>query len=195
MRKKGGKKSQSYRLQVSICASKESKVIQFFFPLWSLHLNKIPLHCRMSGFTFLTTEQGELPPELRFWCSCFLMSSLADLPPPLSFISILAIIVVYLIICYLVIDFVSQNSDRSSLPDVDGGNLSRFSLQELQEIPCFYHKAESESTCLICLDSLQNAQLCRAFPACNHVFHAECIDPWLSKRLTCPACRAPFRTH
>lgn len=123
------------------------------------------------------------------------MSSLADLPPPLSCISILAIIIVYLIICYLVIDFVSQNGGRSSLSDVDDGNLLSLSLQELQEIPCFYHKEETESTCLICLDSLQNAQLCRAFPSCNHVFHAECIDHWLSKRLTCPTCRAPFRTQ
>lgn len=125
--------------------------------------------------------------------------SLDELPPPLSCISILAIIIVYLIICYLVINFISQNGDFSggsdgALSDVSDRKLLRLSLEELQEIPSFfYHKVGSDSICAICLESLQNSQLCRAFPVCNHVFHAPCIDPWLITRLTCPTCRAPFR--
>ncbi|CDP07528.1 unnamed protein product [Coffea canephora] len=117
--------------------------------------------------------------------------SLTELPPPLSCISLVAIIIVYLIICYLVIDLTHPNDDRSGEKDCRG-----LSAEELQKAACFYyHKVGSESTCAICLDSIQNAQLCRAFPPCSHVFHVQCIDPWLTKNMTCPSCRSLYEVQ
>ncbi|KAL3505292.1 hypothetical protein ACH5RR_035133 [Cinchona calisaya] len=113
--------------------------------------------------------------------------SLTELPPPLSCISIVAIIIVYVIICYLVIDLIDQNENRSEK------NCSGLSPEGLQAMNCFYyHKVGSESICAICLDSLQNSHICRAFPPCGHIFHCQCIDPWLANNLTCPTCRASF---
>ncbi|XP_070029973.1 RING-H2 finger protein ATL56-like [Nicotiana sylvestris] len=120
--------------------------------------------------------------------------SAAELPPPLSMITIFAIIIAYMVICYLVLDLIDQQqgdtNDEISRMDVCASGLS---VEELKEINCFYIKGQANSTCTICLDILCDAELCRSFPACNHVFHAQCIDPWLAKKPTCPTCRMPFR--
>eukprot|EP00770_Monocercomonoides_exilis_P005124 MONOS_5098.1-p1 / transcript=MONOS_5098.1 / gene=MONOS_5098 / organism=Monocercomonoides_exilis_PA203 / gene_product=unspecified product / transcript_product=unspecified product / location=Mono_scaffold00144:95755-97349(+) / protein_length=469 / sequence_SO=supercontig / SO=protein_coding / is_pseudo=false len=44
--------------------------------------------------------------------------------------------------------------------------------------------------CTICLDSLKVGAQCTVLSACNHVFHTECIIPWLSQHKTCPICRS-----
>ncbi|KAM7528531.1 hypothetical protein LguiB_031941 [Lonicera macranthoides] len=72
---------------------------------------------------------------------------------------------------------------------------SGLSHEELEKVPCFNLKIGEPSTCPICLDGYQDSELCRIFPACNHVFHVRCIDLWLVKRLTCPVCRAPFKAR
>ncbi|KAK4390688.1 E3 ubiquitin-protein ligase [Sesamum angolense] len=127
-------------------------------------------------------------------------SSVADLPPPLSFICIIAVLIVYVICCYMIMDFLSQDEDdltpfdQDSSQTPDHTSYSHFSVEELQEITCLYRGAGAScSVCAICLENLQHAEVCRVLPACHHEFHAQCIDPWLSKRLNCPICRAPFR--
>ncbi|KAK4722903.1 hypothetical protein R3W88_013136 [Solanum pinnatisectum] len=116
-----------------------------------------------------------------------------EFPPPLSLIAIFAIIIVYMVICYLVLDLIDQQQGDPN-DDIDVARDSGLSLEELQEINCFYLKGQvNYSICAICLDGLVDSELCRSFPACNHMFHAQCIDPWLVKKPTCPICRTPFR--
>ncbi|KAK4366253.1 hypothetical protein RND71_014133 [Anisodus tanguticus] len=43
--------------------------------------------------------------------------------------------------------------------------------------------------CAICLDVIGNEELARLVPGCNHGFHLECVDLWLSKQPFCPVCR------
>ncbi|MCL7050071.1 hypothetical protein MKW94_018992 [Papaver nudicaule] len=45
------------------------------------------------------------------------------------------------------------------------------------------------NTCAICLSEYQPKETLKTLPACNHCFHADCIDPWLHLNLTCPICR------
>ena len=47
---------------------------------------------------------------------------------------------------------------------------------------------DAERTCSICLEKFAAGQLARSLP-CSHIFHAECIDPWLRQARTCPHCR------
>ena len=46
-----------------------------------------------------------------------------------------------------------------------------------------------DDACVICQDSYQLGQDV-LWLSCNHVFHRECILPWLKSSSTCPICRA-----
>ncbi|KAG6658025.1 hypothetical protein CIPAW_04G130800 [Carya illinoinensis] len=50
--------------------------------------------------------------------------------------------------------------------------------------------ASSTATeCTVCLSTLESEDMARLLPNCKHIFHAECIDKWLSSHSTCPICR------
>ncbi|KAM3298364.1 hypothetical protein ACQJBY_040033 [Aegilops geniculata] len=49
---------------------------------------------------------------------------------------------------------------------------------------------EEEERCPVCLAAFEEGDNLRLLPHCSHVFHPECIDPWLQARATCPLCRA-----
>ncbi|KAJ1660179.1 hypothetical protein IWQ61_000860 [Dispira simplex] len=48
---------------------------------------------------------------------------------------------------------------------------------------------ESPNTCAVCIDEIERGQLVRQLP-CNHLFHLECIDEWLTEKSgVCPLCK------
>ncbi|XVF36644.1 hypothetical protein REPUB_Repub19eG0074800 [Reevesia pubescens] len=44
--------------------------------------------------------------------------------------------------------------------------------------------------CAVCLNEFEDDETLRLIPKCDHVFHPDCIDAWLSSHSTCPVCRA-----
>eukprot|EP01134_Creolimax_fragrantissima_P003935 CFRG3935T1 len=64
------------------------------------------------------------------------------------------------------------------------------SPEDCAAIPRRIHKAENYGdTCTICLEEFTVDEELRVLP-CNHEFHAECVDRWLtSRRRTCPICK------
>jgi hypothetical protein len=53
-------------------------------------------------------------------------------------------------------------------------------------------KAKNGATCTccsICLDNYGDGDVLRMLPECGHLFHKECVDPWLRHHPTCPVCR------
>lgn len=42
--------------------------------------------------------------------------------------------------------------------------------------------------CSICQDAIKKGEQCRKLK-CNHIYHIDCIDPWLQKNMNCPMCR------
>jgi hypothetical protein len=48
-----------------------------------------------------------------------------------------------------------------------------------------------EALCAICKGLLfAGGEKCRRLRVCGHVYHAECVDPWLRIKTICPLCRA-----
>jgi len=47
--------------------------------------------------------------------------------------------------------------------------------------------------CAICKDPLSVGELAKRLP-CLHIYHADCIHPWLSSRNSCPLCRYELPT-
>ncbi|TKY47179.1 RING-H2 finger protein ATL57 [Spatholobus suberectus] len=49
-----------------------------------------------------------------------------------------------------------------------------------------------QEECCICLSPFQGDEKLKVLVECEHVFHSECLDMWLSAHPTCPLCRASF---
>ncbi|XP_017434600.1 E3 ubiquitin-protein ligase ATL23-like [Vigna angularis] len=65
------------------------------------------------------------------------------------------------------------------------------SPSQLQKLPSITGKdLLMGSECAVCLDDIATDQPARLVPGCNHAFHVECADTWLSKHPLCLRCRA-----
>ncbi|KAK2971302.1 hypothetical protein RJ640_001328 [Escallonia rubra] len=54
-----------------------------------------------------------------------------------------------------------------------------------------HQNGDSAATgCSICLTDYKATDTLRLLPDCGHLFHLECIDPWLVLHPTCPICRS-----
>jgi len=49
--------------------------------------------------------------------------------------------------------------------------------------------AARQGDCAICLEEVGEGEAVKMIAYCKHVFHADCIDRWLEKHVTCPVCR------
>ncbi|KAA8916693.1 hypothetical protein TRICI_001151 [Trichomonascus ciferrii] len=53
-----------------------------------------------------------------------------------------------------------------------------------------FEPTERDDTCAVCLEDMADPDPVRLL-ACNHIFHAECIDIWITvRRSCCPLCKA-----
>ncbi|KAL7666801.1 RING-type domain-containing protein [[Candida] zeylanoides] len=72
----------------------------------------------------------------------------------------------------------------SSLPSTD-----------ISQIPPQHNTTDlhfTSGTCAICLEVLEDDSIVRGL-VCGHVFHADCLDPWLTKRRACcPMCKRDY---
>ncbi|KAJ7537321.1 hypothetical protein O6H91_11G001400 [Diphasiastrum complanatum] len=76
-------------------------------------------------------------------------------------------------------------------PEVGAKGYSEASLKELP-----WHVITQEGLdslggvcCTICLQDLQPGEIVRCLPLCEHSFHLDCVDKWLSRHGSCPICR------
>ncbi|XP_076910036.1 RING-H2 finger protein ATL56-like [Bidens hawaiensis] len=78
------------------------------------------------------------------------------------------------------------------------GSSSSITLHDVQTnlTPFQYPAADSDlvsDDCSICLEPYEQGETCRVLPVCDHVFHARCVDRWLTKVPSCPICRTRVR--
>ena len=55
------------------------------------------------------------------------------------------------------------------------------------------HNAEENMFCCICQCNIQPQEIVRRLNACNHSFHARCLDTWFEQDVHCPICRHDIR--
>ncbi|KAK4783543.1 hypothetical protein SAY86_007917 [Trapa natans] len=113
---------------------------------------------------------------------------------PLEFvIGITAVITIPVIIYFFIFSVKCPSSSRR-----DRGSFSEEPGCEAPVDPAEEAKAEvtprkeAEGECSVCLSGFREGEEVKQLSACNHYFHAACIDPWLRSHANCPVCRAPI---
>ncbi|KAE8715572.1 hypothetical protein F3Y22_tig00110163pilonHSYRG00218 [Hibiscus syriacus] len=101
-----------------------------------------------------------------------------------------AVFVVYICLLWYASNFRTDNQSGSPLPIKQVGEKG-LSVSELEMLPKVTGKELVLGIdCAVCLDEVEIEQPIRMIPGCNHGFHLECADTWLSKHPVCPVCRA-----
>ncbi|KAK9749120.1 hypothetical protein RND81_02G103600 [Saponaria officinalis] len=128
-------------------------------------------------------------------------SSTNDVRPSILItVLILAITVILFASLYLLLRFLRRNRHRDAYTSdtiprtVSSQSLRRLS-PEIDSLPLFTYDrltAKNGGDCAVCLSKFEHKDVLRLLPICCHVFHATCIDTWLSANLTCPLCRSPI---
>ncbi|CAN6216680.1 unnamed protein product [Urochloa humidicola] len=95
-----------------------------------------------------------------------------------------------------------SDGDQAQRPRSDGDEGRRpRRVSPAAELPSFpYNRSvrhnitdgggEEAASCSVCLGAFQTGETVRLLPVCLHLFHVECIDPWLDMHSTCPICRS-----
>lgn len=63
-------------------------------------------------------------------------------------------------------------------------------VADLAETAAPAPEAQAGEVCAICLDEFEDDDVVQ-LPDCRHLFHADCLQPWLRQRNTCPLCKQP----
>lgn len=74
-------------------------------------------------------------------------------------------------------------NDRSGPPPA-----SRLSIDAMPTIKITNKHLRSDSHCPVCQDKFELGSEARQMP-CKHVYHSDCIVPWLVQHNSCPVCR------
>lgn len=84
---------------------------------------------------------------------------------------------------------ITDPRSRRAARGLDPSVIETFPILEYSEVKV--HKIGKEVLeCAVCLCEFEDTETLRLIPKCDHVFHPECIDEWLSSHTTCPVCRA-----
>jgi hypothetical protein len=82
---------------------------------------------------------------------------------------------------------VEQGLEDSSSVNSNAGNIST----PEQAISAHQYRPEMSTTCSICIDDFEDGERLRMLPKCKHIFHTDCLIPWLVERQgCCPLCKS-----
>lgn len=85
-------------------------------------------------------------------------------------------------------NYTADQGFQSPVKPSQGNGLSASDLEKLPKITGKDLVMGAE--CAVCLDTIESDEAARLIPVCNHGFHLQCADTWLSKHSICPVCRA-----
>ncbi|XP_077214774.1 putative E3 ubiquitin-protein ligase RHC2A [Tasmannia lanceolata] len=70
---------------------------------------------------------------------------------------------------------------------------SKAAVESMPTIEIVAGHITTESHCAVCMDPFELGSEAREMP-CKHIYHSDCILPWLSQRNSCPVCRHKLPT-
>ncbi|KAF3555036.1 hypothetical protein F2Q69_00017667 [Brassica cretica] len=85
------------------------------------------------------------------------------------------------------LDQISQ-IDRGSCDDHPPASKSAIEALPVIEIDRIHLESDSQSHCAVCKENFELKSPAKEMP-CNHIYHPDCILPWLAIRNSCPVCR------
>ncbi|KAG4972384.1 E3 ubiquitin-protein ligase RDUF2 [Glycine soja] len=65
---------------------------------------------------------------------------------------------------------------------------SKAAIESMPTVEITESHVASETICAVCKEAFELGALAREMP-CKHLYHSDCILPWLSMRNSCPVCR------
>ena len=51
------------------------------------------------------------------------------------------------------------------------------------------NEEEEEEQCAVCRMEFDDGDVVQCLPACGHVYHPDCLAPWLAENKNCPICK------
>lgn len=98
-------------------------------------------------------------------------------------LTVVSFILVFVLSVYM--QFVQAQRAPARVKGISHKTLDRLKRTEYSELA----DTIDMQTCVICLEKFLEVSSCRVLP-CNHIFHPDCIDPWLLYRSSrCPYCQ------
>lgn len=134
------------------------------------------------GIRFLQLENGK---EVRNGPVHLLMTVIIAFELVVLGLSIILGVVIFLFALHPVL------AARNGVPAATEEDLSKLRVFRFGEDVVAEGGNDTELACSICLCDYQTDDLLRELPCAvgRHVFHAECVDEWLTQKLSCPICR------
>ncbi|KAJ4980843.1 hypothetical protein NE237_031680 [Protea cynaroides] len=113
------------------------------------------------------------------------------------------IIIVILIYLFAWRTYRRQSSEEALQTSINGISTTASEVvlhpSVTTSLPTFIYKKPAQQLqtnidkveeCTVCLSNLEEGDMVRLIPTCNHIFHCQCINMWLSSHSTCPVCRS-----
>lgn len=76
-------------------------------------------------------------------------------------------------------------------------DTAEFQTKELATLKDFcmitYNNDHKFETCIICFSELDNEEKVIELPDCKHIYHYNCLEPWIKKNNKCPICKGLIR--
>lgn len=103
-----------------------------------------------------------------------------------------AVFIVYICLLWYASNHHARQQSRYSISSAEtkAAEVKGLSTVELEKLPKVTGKdLVLGNECAVCLDEIEIEQSARLVPGCNHGFHLQCADTWLSNHRVCPVCR------
>nr|GLL27955.1 probable E3 ubiquitin-protein ligase RHC2A [Ipomoea trifida] len=83
--------------------------------------------------------------------------------------------------------------EANGLGRIENPPASKAAIESMPTIEIEDSHVDTESHCAVCKDPFELGNEAREMP-CKHLYHSDCILPWLSLRNSCPVCRFELPT-